>query len=205
MLIINVIKLIIDPSKIPVEFSAITYFTTPLVILLKLKKFQVWTVYSSLMAGIFYYLTMMSGGSQIYELYAPANIYTALLCHGALLFIGIVKIRTVVYNKNHSYKLIIGIILILIWSLYMRTQVVFTERLFIYELIDASFVRNLGYSSPLIIIGYYVVLSSLIFISFKLLFFFNKISNRNYQKRYGFIKVQTSSLDVSKSNKFNYT
>jgi hypothetical protein len=205
LLIINIIKLIVDPSKIPVEFSAVTYFTTPLIILLKIKKLQVWAVYSSLMAGIFYYLTMMSGGGVIYALKEPVNVYIALLCHGVLLYIGIVKVKTILLKRNQLYKLAIGVLLILVWSLYMRTQVIFTERLFIYELIDAGFVTNLGYTNQLIIVCYYIALTLLVLLSFRLLFFFNKVLYRNHSRRYIQARSQIKYLDVTQGNKLNYT
>lgn len=180
----NIVKLIIDPSQIPVEFSTVSYFIVPLILLLRIRKIEVWAVYASLMAGFFYFTAMILAGGPIYSLYPPINIYTSLFCHGSLLFIGLVKIRTVAYNKNMSFIMIIGNILILSWALYIRDDFTSYGRLFIYELIDATFVEGLvpGYDF-LVKIGFYLLLGYSALKSRLLLFKLNEIGLKRHTKK----------------------
>lgn len=185
LLVLNGTKLLLDHSRIPVEFSTISYFIVPIILLLRLKFLEIWAVYSAVMAGLFYYITIMVTGGNTYELYSHANIYTSLFCHGSLFFLGLLKLRTTTYNMRYSFILIIGNILVLAWALYIRTEISFTERIFIYELIDGVFVNQLVSSNVYIFKSiYYILLSYLIFKSSKIIYGVNEyLFNRNPSKK----------------------
>lgn len=174
LLAINTPKLLMNPMEIPVEFSTVTYFITPLILLLNIKKIEIWAVYSALMAGFFYYLTMISAGGNIYNLYSPINIYTSLFSHGTLLFIGLLKLKTIKYKNTDYYKIIIGNLLILSWAIYIRPEITNSGRIFIYELIDANIVYSITSSYLWLFIPiYYIVMFYLVKKSYHLIFRLN--------------------------------
>lgn len=181
LLLFNSIKFIIEPSEIPVEFSTITYFVAPLILISRIRFLEIWAVYSAIMAGVFYYLTVLTTGGNTYELYSHANIYTSLYCHGSLFFLGLLKLKTTKYNVKQSFVILIGNCSVLIWALYIRPQIVFSERIFIYELIDGSFVNQVVSHNLFIFKSiYYVVLVFVIYKSSKVLFTVNEFL---YKKR----------------------
>lgn len=197
ILLLNIIKVAMDPSQIPVEFSTVTYFIAPIIILLRIKKMEVWAVYASLMAGFFYYLTMMVAGGKVYELYPPLNVYASLLSHGSLLLIGLLKLRTVKYQSKYSYFIIIGLFAHLAWALYSRPEISITSRIFIYEIIDASFVTGIlpAYSFAMRI-GVYLLLSYALLKSIKLIFAFNEFGLK--RQSYFILKSETRNRQRSR-------
>lgn len=192
MLLINGIKLLLEPSLIPVEFSTIAYYVVPVIMLLNVKFLEIWAVYSAVMAGLFYYITVMVTGGNTYELYSHANIYISLYCHGSLLFLGLLKLTTIKYNIRYSFILVVGNLLVLIWALYIRQEIVVTERIFIYELIDGVFVDQIISSNILIFKGiYYILLTFVIYKSSKMIYGVNRLlyngkthNNRKQEKIY---------------------
>lgn len=171
----NIYHIIDSPTSIPVEFSTVTYFVAPIIILLNIKRLEVWAIYSSIMAGFFYYLTMISVGGNVYELYSPINVYTSLFCHGSVFFIAIVKLKTNTYNSKDYLMLLIGNAIIVIWALYIRSEFPITGRLFIYELTDAVHIKNATDTYLWIFLPlYYVTLGYLVYWSSKYIFKLNK-------------------------------
>jgi len=179
LLSINIIKLVLVDGFIPVEFSTVSYYVVPIILLLRIKKLEIWAVYAGLMAGFFYYATMMIQGGVIYETYPPLNIHTSLLCHGSLLFLSIFKLKTSTFSIKERYKLVIGLVLMVGWAVYMRQFLIIEERLFIYELIDAKYIKAFT-SNIIVLFGYYVVLMYLVLRTTKLVFNLNKKMNPNY-------------------------
>jgi len=154
----NVLHIVLT-SKIPVEFSTVSYFIVPLIVILNLDFLKVWTIYASLMAGTLYYLTMVLVGGTIYHYYPYMSVYTSLFCHGSLLLYGLIELRTVSLQEKERYKLIVGLILMAAWAMYIRPQVTLSSRIFIYEIIDAKIVKSVfQYSSWLILSLYYSIL-----------------------------------------------
>ncbi len=194
LLIVNAPKLLRSPMDIPVEFSTVTYFIAPLILLLNIKKIEIWAIYSSLMAGFFYYLTMITVGGNVYSHYSPINIYISLFSHGTLLFMGLLKLKTTMYNEKEYYKLIIGNLLILSWAIYIRPKITSPGRIFIYEIIDANLVNSLpSQYSWLFIPVYYLLISYLVCKTSKWIFKLNKFSNINYKAK----SIQSIPLNTS--------
>ena len=61
-----VYPLILGEIRIPAEFSTVSYFVVPALLLTTRKKGRSWAAYSGLMAGFFYYLALMVMGGKIY-------------------------------------------------------------------------------------------------------------------------------------------
>ncbi|PAT01114.1 hypothetical protein CI105_08265 [Candidatus Izimaplasma bacterium ZiA1] len=172
---INGYMFYLRPKEIPVEFSTITYFVSSVIFILRIKYIEIWAVYSAVMAGVFYYLTVLVTGGNTYEFYSHSNVYIALFSHGSLLFMGLLKLKTTKYNQNLSFVIIIGNLLILAWALYIRPAITYNERIFIYELIDGKYLNQLDTSFIFIIKPvYYILVSFFVYKSSKVIFKVNE-------------------------------
>jgi len=171
--LLNAYQIYKNPHDIPVEFSTVTYFSTSIIVLLNIKFLRVWAMYSALMSGFFYYLTMILNGGAIYHLYEPLNIYKSLFSHGVMLLYGLYMLRTIEFKKR-PYLLMLGNLMIVSWAIYIRPQITINTRLFIYELIDAVHVKSISDSFQVLYVSmYYVVLVITVFYAINLIFKLN--------------------------------
>lgn len=129
--------------KIPVEFSTVSYFTVPIIIICHFKKFYGFASYSGLMAGFFYYLALVFSGGPIYGAYDIADVYISMLCHGILYILGFYMISTQKFEKKYSLNIIFGISGIIANALIFRPLMEKTDTLLIYFLLDAIPVSKL--------------------------------------------------------------
>lgn len=193
LLIINLIKygiyypLTEKRIVFPVEFSAVAYFTVPVILLISKKKFRSWAAYSGLMAGFFYYMAMIFAGGPLYNLYPAGEIYVSLFCHGSIYFCGLAVIKTERLSKNDAPLLIIGVAYIAFKALILKPFVLDSQRLFIYILLDAVFIKQqfsaniTGFILPV----YYLAIAVFILISVHCFFkqnrkLYKKYENSNY-------------------------
>lgn len=167
--------------KVPVEFSAVAYFVTPALLLFTKKAARSWAAYAGLMAGFFYYLTLMLVGGRIYDAYAPSEVYFSMFCHGSVYLCGMTLIGTQRRPSHECYQLAVGIGLVIVNALVLRPVADGRERLFIYELLDAKIVHLLlpenvwAVATPI----YYVLMAALVLVSF---WGFYKNSDRMYRR-----------------------
>lgn len=153
--------------RIPVEFSTVAYFTVPAVLLLSLKRLRSWAAYSGLMAGFFYYMTMIIAGGAIYNDYPPLEVYVSMFCHGTVYLCGFVTVGTERCGEEDTRSLILGLACVGIRAVLLRPLVDTPERLFIYKLLDAACIKQFlppgswGAALPL----YYVTLGALLALS----------------------------------------
>lgn len=172
--------------RIPVEFSTVAYFVVPVILLLRLEKCRVWAAYSGLMAGFFYYMTMIAVGGRIYGEYPPYDVYLSLFCHGTLYLTSLVSIGTREYREKEGYKLLLGVCLVVGHSLLVRPVAEGHGRIFLYELLDGAFFRNLlppylwRIGAPV----YYVVMSGLVLLSMKNFFRNNRKQYERFRKQF---------------------
>ncbi len=183
----NILRYALSPLlgrglKIPVEFSAVAYFVVPVILFSARKKSQSWAAYSGLMAGFFYYMTMILAGGPIYNEYPPYDVYISMFCHGTLYLCGMVVIGTEKCSPKDGYKLVLGVALVAARALVLRPFAEGSGRLFIYELLDAVYVKRLFppeswcAAVPL----YYIVMSALILLSVVVFFRINKMRCKKY-------------------------
>ena len=90
-------------QRIPVEFSAVAYFAVPLIILSGSRKLLPWASYSGLIAGFFYYATMIIAGGKIYAEYSVNEIYLSLFSHGVLFICGFSLAATEHFEKRNVF------------------------------------------------------------------------------------------------------
>jgi hypothetical protein len=168
--------------RIPVEYSTVAYFAVPIILLSGRSMLLSWATYSSMMAGFFYYLTMVAAGGPIYNVYPPFDIYISMFCHGTLYLCGSVMIGRQKCKPSDGYKLFIGTALIAVNALLLRPFVEGTERIFIYELLDGAYIRQLLPQSvwPAALPGYYIAMFGLVFLSIKWFFRLNRLQYHKY-------------------------
>ncbi len=187
LLLLNIIRyvlvypLIVGAIRIPVEFSAVSYFVVPTILLFARNSVRSWAAYSGLMAGFFYYMAMILAGGPLYNAYPPYDIYISLFSHGTLYVCGLVTARTEEYSYKDSPKLLLGVALVAVWAMLLRPIVEGSESLLIYILIDGVFVKQfLPQSSWNVMLPiYYVILIVLLLFTIKGFF---KRNQKQYRK-----------------------
>ena len=162
--------------RVPVEYSSIAYFAVPIILLSGWKRLQSWAAYSGVMAGFFYYLTMVTAGGPVYWAYPPAEIYLSMYSHATLYLCGLVLLSTNRYSPGDRRKLIACTACVALWALLFRPLVEGTERFFIYDLLDGVYIRLLFPRNlwPYALPGYYMVLLGLVFLSMRAFFHLNR-------------------------------
>jgi len=167
---------------LPVEFSTVSYFSVPIIVLTGLKKLQSWASYSGIMAGFFYYMTMIVRGGSIYAEYPPYDIYISMCCHGILYLYGLVSMRTSEFNQSERCRLLGGVGGIALNAWLLRHIADKGERLFIYELMDGLYVKRIlpealwSYLAPV----YYIIMFGLVSLTIVLFFRLNKAQYKKF-------------------------
>ena len=164
-------------ENVPVEFSSVAYFAVPIIILSRRKSLLSWASYSGLMAGFFYYLTMIAAGGTIYASYPHGEIYISLFSHGTIFVCGYVLASTQHFDRLRWPRFMLGIAAVAANAIIWRPYIHIEGRLLIYELIDAAWVRMLfpcswlGVSVP----AFYVLLAAAVLFSIRMFFHLNSV------------------------------
>ena len=174
----NIVIHIVQWGKLPVEFSTINYFIVPIIVMFGIKKLDVWAVYAAMMAGFFYYFSMIIDGNDIYGHFPPYSVYTSVYNHGALLSFAFIKMATHQYKRNERLILWGGLIFCIIWALSLESfvnPVVQPGRIFIYEILYAYLIRyDLPSTIPWGYVIYYIGLFLFLESSTRFVFWINK-------------------------------
>ena len=158
---------------LPVEFSSIASFSVPIILLVGFEKGRIWAAYSGLMAGFFYYVTMIIAGGTIYESYEPYQIYLSLFSHGIVYLCGLVLLKTQKFDLPEFYKPLAGVGCVLLNARLLRPFADSGMRIFIYEIMEGRHVRDL-FPGVNIAPVYYVILTGLLVLTVVLFFKLNK-------------------------------
>ncbi|PKM72066.1 MAG: hypothetical protein CVU91_11295 [Firmicutes bacterium HGW-Firmicutes-16] len=170
--------------KLPVEFSTVSYFVVPIILLTGSKRIQSWAAYSGIMAGFFYYMTMIIAGGKIYADYPPYDTYISLCCHGTLYLCGLVSLKTSKYKPSDRYILYSGVACIALNAHLFRHIADNGTRLFIYELMDGIYVRQIfpqelmDYTTPVNI----AIIIVFVLLSVSLFFKLNKVQYERHTR-----------------------
>lgn len=156
--------------KIPVEFSAVTYFVLPIIVLFNLNKIRPWGAYAGILAGSFFFLNGIFLGDKVYVGYNPVTVATSVLCHGILLFCGLLMISEKRYSKYAGWIITAGLVTSLIRTVLLRSFFKGGRGIFIYELLFAYIPRELFGNKviPLYYLLLFVLASLTIVLFFKL-------------------------------------
>lgn len=161
----------------PVEFSSVAYFVTPIILLTRIRRAQSWAAYSGIMAGFFYYMTLILAGGGVYAAYLPNDIYISLYCHGTLYVCGLVCLKTNRYERSDRFALLGGNVLVAVNAFLLRPIAEGKARIFIYELMDGLYMKQLfpDAASGALMMFYYLLLIGFLLLSVKLFFVLNKM------------------------------
>jgi hypothetical protein len=163
----------------PVEFSSVAYFAVPLILLTGIRKAQSWAAYSGIMAGFFYYMTLILAGGGVYADYRPNDIYISLYCHGSLYLCGLVCFKSNRFERSDRFLLLGGNACVALNACLLRPIAEGKARIFIYELMDGLYVKHLfpesawGYLMPV----YYLLMFGFILLSIRLFFRLNNLQS----------------------------
>ncbi len=165
----------------PVEYSSVAYFVVPVILLTGIKKAQSWASYSGIIAGFFYYMTLILAGGKVYADYRPNDVYISLYCHGSLYLCGLVSLKTNRFKRSDRFLLLGGNACVALYAYLLRPIAEGKARIFIYELMDGLYVKQLfpesawGYLMPV----YYLLMFGFLLLSVRLFF---KLNNMQYEK-----------------------
>lgn len=157
--------------RIPVEFSAVSYFLVPLIVLLRIPILRVWAAYSGILAGSGYFLSIAALGDTVYADYTTKSIVFALACHGALLLIGLLIISEKEFSPYSGWVITAGLIYVALHAVILRSRFSGGNGIFIYELLFAF--RPIAFFGGGILPFYYLLLFVLIILSFNLFYKLN--------------------------------
>ena len=151
--------------RIPVEFSTVAYFAAPALLLRRKPRLRSWAAYSGLMAGFFYYMAMILAGGSLYAADAPLEVLISLLCHGTLYFCGFVVVRTESFRPEEASRLGLGVATVALRAAALRPVAECGQRLLIYLLLDAPWLRPLLPERllPLALPAYYAAMAALVY------------------------------------------
>jgi hypothetical protein len=171
----------------PVEFSSVAYFAVPAILLTRAKRAQSWAAYSGIMAGFFYYMTLILSGGRVYADYLPNDIYISLYCHGSLYLCGLVSLKTNRFGRSDRFLLLFGNVCVAVNAWLLRPIAEGKARIFIYELMDGLYVKQLfpEYSSGYLMPVYYLLMLGFLLLSVKLFF---QLNNMQYEKHLRAVK-----------------
>lgn len=185
LLCVNLLRYLLPPIlghgvRVAVEFSAVAYFAVPVILLSRRDGAQSWAAYSGLMAGFFYYLTMILLGGRIYAAQPPREVYLSLFCHGCLYLCGLVSVSTCDFRAGDERKLLLGVLLVAANALLLRPLTRCGERIFIYELMDAALLRQFlpARLLPAALPLYYLALTAAILLSIRGFFRLNRFQRK---------------------------
>jgi hypothetical protein len=168
----------------PVEFSSVAYFVVPFILLTGIRKAQSWASYSGIMAGFFYYMTLILAGGRVYAQYQPNDIYISLYCHGTLYLCGLVSMKTKKYESSDRFLLLGGNVCVALNAYLLRPIAEGKARIFIYELMDGLYVKQLfpEAAGGFLMLLYYLLMFGFLLLSIKLFFVLNKMQYERHSR-----------------------
>lgn len=171
ILLYNIAIIIIFPYKVPVEFSTLSYFLVPIIVLFNIKDLRIWAVYTALLSGAGYYISMILYGNVLYSSFPVYSVVTSLFNHGSLLAFALVSLGNDKFKKSERKIIWGGLLFNALWALSIRHLILHPGRIFIYEIMDGFIVKTFFPNMLYIFYPiYYICLVYLLFISPKLIF-----------------------------------
>ena len=181
----NIFVIIQFPYKIPVEFSTVSYFLVPLIVLFNIKSLRIWAVYSALLSGLGYYGSMILFGDILYGHFPAYSVFTSLFNHGSLLAYAFINLATMKFKRGESRVIWIGLTINAVWSSLIKPIVLHPGRIFIYEILDANLVRSFSFTNEYLVLFvpiYYVLFVYTLYKSPHMVLYINKILTKRADK-----------------------
>ena len=133
-----------DFSKMPVEYSAITYILFSATFLFNIKPLKTFVTFAAFLSGIGYLVTFPFLGTIFIEGNGLMTTMLALLNH-SLLYVGsIIVMRNLLFNDQTKKPILLMTIIVVAYSIAMQYLINFEGKyLFIYMLLDGRILYSL--------------------------------------------------------------
>jgi hypothetical protein len=155
-----------DFTKMPVEFSQISYFLFGFTILFRLNRIKPYVIFAAFFSGISYLIVFPFFTDYFFSTRGFETTILALINHTLLYIGGMLMMREQVYDKVYIRKIIFYSYVFVLYALLMRFMLKIDDpTLFIYLLLDGKFLNNLNLTQTLQIV-LFVIYHLLIFVIF---------------------------------------
>jgi hypothetical protein len=131
-------------NKIPVDYSAITYFLLPLVFLLKRRRLLPWATFSAFISGFGYLATFGFLARKMIEYNGYYSVVMALINHSVLYVASILIMQEHLFEKRTGKIVISGSVAMVAYAALVYFFVDFGQKyIFIYKLLDGTYAAYL--------------------------------------------------------------
>ncbi len=160
-------------NQYPVEFSAISYFLLAIGVLFRWKGLREFSGLLAILSGFFYGIAnIVAPESFLHN--ARFYLEMARLNHTLLFLAGLI-VNTIYYNRGKYFPYLLGIALVLAYAFTMKQILNYqTTDYVIYEVVLATFLKNLNLYYWYILIFYYPLIILLYLLLIKLYFKMNE-------------------------------
>jgi len=151
-----------DFSKIPLEYSAISYFLFSIAYLFNVNNLKPFVTFAALLSGIIYLVTFPFLGSSMIVDNGLALTIFSVLNHGLLYLGSVIVMKNYLHTKENRKSILIYTFFVISYTLLI--PLVFDlnrEHLFIYLLLEGTIVNNVLSTTVingLVFIPYYIFL-----------------------------------------------
>lgn len=126
-----------DYSKMPVEYSAITYFLFSITILLNIKILKPFVTFAAILSGLGYLLVFPFLGAQFIEGNGLLTTFLALLNHSLLFLAGMLQMSMLTIHIKERKTIYRVTLVMILYSIIMQYIFNFNGKyLFIYMVLD---------------------------------------------------------------------
>lgn len=185
-------------NKIPVDYSAITYFVMPIVFFLKSNRLFPLATFSAFISGFGYLAAFAFLAGKMIEINGYFSVIMALFNHSALYIASILIMKERLFERKTARIILSGSIMMVVYATIIYFFVDFGQKyIFIYKLLDGTYVSYLikGFNDfSLSYLLYYLFLFGAFFVVVRLFYKINEIIyNKNTGKKARFNKMEESN------------
>jgi hypothetical protein len=180
-----------DFTKMPVEFSQISYFLFGFTVIFKLNRVKPYAIFAAFFSGISYMIVFPFFTQYFVSTRGLVTTILALINHTLLYVGGILLMREKVYDKIYVRKIIFYSYIFVLYSLSMRYLLTINDpTLFIYLLLDGGFLDQFSLSEPIRLL-LFVIYHLLVFILYSSFVYLYHAIHQKIHKVY-FTNLQNS-------------
>ena len=137
-----------DFTKMPVEYSQISYFLFGFTVIFKLKRLKPYAIFAAFFSGISYLLIFPFFTEYFFGTRGVPTTLLAVMNHSFLYMGGMLLMRDETYDRKYVKKIVIWSYIFVGYSLLMRFLLKIEDpTLFIYLMLDANFIKALNISA----------------------------------------------------------
>ncbi|MFH0767836.1 MAG: hypothetical protein ABH890_04490 [Bacillota bacterium] len=171
-----------DFTKIPLEYSAISYFLFSITYLFNVKSLKPFVTFAAFFSGINYILTFPFLGPQMVVDNGLISTLFSVANHGLLYLGSMIVMKNYVYTKESRKAILIYTFFVITYTLMMPYLITLNNsHLFIYPLLDGRMLNSAfgtNVINGLVYIPYYIFLISCYWVIISLFYKINSIIYR---------------------------